>query len=45
MALIFYSLVEISSYPWELFVFSDLIIDVVSLVAKVLETKGEEGWT
>jgi len=28
-----------------LFVFSDLIIDVISMVEKVLKTKDEEGWT
>ena len=32
MALLFNSLVGISFYPWEFFVFSNLIIDVIALV-------------
>jgi hypothetical protein len=43
VALIFNSLVEISSYPLEFFVSKVLIIDVLSLVEKVLKTKDEEG--
>jgi len=39
----FNSLVEISSYPWEFFDRSDLIIEVI-LVEKVLITEGSV-WT
>jgi len=42
VALIFNNLVEISSYPYEFFII-DLIIDVISLVERVLKTEDEEG--
>jgi len=45
VVLIINSLIEILPYPWEFFVFSDLIIDVISLVEKVFKTKDKEGWT
>jgi len=44
VVLIFNSLVDNSSYPWEFFAFSDLIVEVISLVEKVLITKDEEAW-
>jgi len=43
VALIFNNSVEILSYPWEFFIFNDLIVEVISLVEKVLKTKYEEG--
>ena len=43
VALIFNSLVDISSYPWEFFAFSDVSVEIISLVEKVLITKDEGG--
>jgi uncharacterized protein YutD len=42
VTLIFNNLVEISSYPCAFFVIIDLIINVISLVEKVLKTEDEE---
>jgi len=44
VALIFNNLVEVSSYPCEFFVIIDLIVDIISLVERVLKTEDEEGW-